>query len=172
MLFWIPYIDRPRKVRWCHCHPNDSLNQVVYILKRPRLGSVAIYGDWLVKQGLCNKVGNDSAVIHRHPRAIRVEDADYLDGNAILPVVIHAEALGTPLSFIVAGTDADRIDIAVIVFRLLMDKRIAVYLTGGGLHYRAAVCPGQLQHIQCSQHSGFSRIDSILLIMDWRGRTS
>jgi hypothetical protein len=48
----------------------------------------------------------------------------------MLAVVVEKEGFGAALAFIVAGSRADRIDVAPIVFGLRMDGRIAVDFAG------------------------------------------
>ena len=82
-------------------HSHHPLQQVVDVHEGAGLVAVAVDGQRLAFQGLHDEVGDDPAVIHSHPRTIRVEDADDFDLHAMLPVVVYAEALGATLTLVV-----------------------------------------------------------------------
>ena len=56
-----------------------TLDEVGHILEGSRLQAVAVDGQWLPRQRLRHKVGHDAAVVERHVRAVRVEDAHHAD---------------------------------------------------------------------------------------------
>jgi hypothetical protein len=47
-----------------------------------------------------------------HARTVGVEDARDLDAQLMLPPVVDEQRFGTALALVVAGADADRIDVA------------------------------------------------------------
>ena len=84
-------------------------------------------------QRLDDEVGDDPAVVGVHARAVGVEDAGDLDAQAVLAAVVEEQGLGAALAFVVAGAEADGVDVAPVVFGLRVDFGVAVDLAGGGL---------------------------------------
>ena len=76
---------------------------------------------------------DDTAVIGQHAGTIGVENADHADVHLVLAVVVEKERLGAAFPLIVAGADADRVDVSPVGFGLRMNARISVNLGGGGL---------------------------------------
>ena len=83
--------------------------------------SVAIDGDILSTKCLHDKVGYDTPIMLRHAWSIGVEDADDLDANVMLTMVVEEHCLGTTLPLVVTRTYTDGIYIAPIALRLWMD---------------------------------------------------
>ena len=65
-----------------------------------------------------------------HVRAIGIENTDDFDAHVVLAVVVKEQRLGTAFTFVLAGTDTYRIDVAPITLRLRMNMRIAIDLAG------------------------------------------
>ena len=66
-----------------------------------------------------------------HGGTVGVEDAHHARVRIELADVVCAERFRATFAFVVAGTDADGVDVAPILFLLRMDERIAVYLACG-----------------------------------------
>ena len=105
-----------------------------------------------------------------HARAVGVEDARHLDVDRVLAVVVEEQGFRAALAFVVAGTHADRIDIAPVAFGLRMLHRIAVDFTCGSLENAATQALGQAEHVDRAVHRGLGGLDRIVLVVDRRGR--
>jgi hypothetical protein len=112
---------------------DDDFDEVVDVAKRASLRAVSVDGDGMAKEGLDDEVRDNPPVIRMHTGAIGVENAtdSYLD--AMGSVVVEKKGLSAPLSLIIAGTEADRIDVTPVGFGLRMKMGIAIYLACGGL---------------------------------------
>ena len=104
-----------------------------------------------------------------HARPVGVEDADDFGGEIVLAHVVENERLRATLTLIVAGAQADRIDVAPIVFALRMHCRIAIDLGRRGLQELDLQALGEPQHIDRADHARLGGLDGIELIMNWRG---
>jgi len=105
-----------------------------------------------------------------HARAVGVEDARHLDRQAVLPPVVEEQGLGAALAFVVAGAEADGIDIAPIAFGLGMHRRVAIDLGGRCLHDLGPQPLGQAQHVDGAVHARLGGLHGVMLVMDGRGR--
>ena len=147
-----------------------ALDEVVDEAEGPGLEPLAIEGDVLALQGLDDEVGNHPPVIGMHARAIGIEDPGDLDPQAMLAVIVEKQGLGAALALVVAGPDADRIDVTPIVFALRVDDRVAVDLAGGGLENPGAPALGETQHVDGAMHRRLGRLHGIELVVHRRGR--
>ncbi len=122
-------------------------------------------------QRLHDEVRHHAAVIGVHARPVGVEDTRHLDGHAVLAAVVEEQRFRAALPLVVAGAQADRIDVAPVVLRLRMNARVAVDLGGGGLQDRHAQPLGEAQHVDGADDAGLGRLHRVVLVMDGRGRT-
>src|SRR5260370_12495986 len=90
--------------------------------------AVAVNCDALVAQGLDDEVRHDTTVIGSHAWTVGIENSCHLDAQVVLATIVEEQSFCTTLAFIVAGSQADRIDVAPIILRLRMNIRIAIYL--------------------------------------------
>ncbi len=65
-----------------------------------------------------------------HVGTVGVEDAGDLDVQVVLAAVVEEQGFGTAFAFIVAGAQADGVDVTPVVFGLGMDFRVAIALAG------------------------------------------
>ena len=137
---------------------HQAVDQVVDVAEGARLAAVAVDGDRLVRERLHDEVGDDAAVVRVHARAVGVEDARDLDRQLVLAVIVEEQGLGAALAFVVAGADADRIDVAPIVLGLRMDRGVAVDLAGRGLEDLAASGAWRAQHVDRAMDAGLGRL--------------
>ena len=100
-----------------------------------------------------------------HPGAVRVEDTDHANIDAVLAVVIEKQRLGAALALVIAGAGADGIHIAPVVLLLRMGQRVAVNLAGRGLEDARAAPPGKLQHVDRPMHGCLHRLHGVVLVM-------
>ena len=89
----------------------------------------------------------------------------------VLPVIIEKQGLRAALAFVVAGAGADRIDAAPISLGLRMDFRVPVDLARRSLEDPAPVPLREPQHVDRAVNAGLGRLDGVMLVMNWRGRT-
>lgn len=110
-------------------HQQDqSIHQVVDILERSRLLSIAIDRQLIASQGLHDKVADHSAIVFVHPGSKCVEDPGNPDVDFVLLHVRVSQGLGNALSFVVAGSWSNWVDVAPICLLLRMFLRISVHL--------------------------------------------
>jgi hypothetical protein len=108
-----------------------------------------------------------------HAGTIGVEDTNNLDVNSVLAVIVEEESFGTSLSFIIAGTWSDGIDIAPVLLRLRVNCGIAIDLACRGLEDSALQAFCKPQHVDCSMHRGLRCLHRIVLIVNggcWTGK--
>ena len=60
----------------------ESVQQIIDITERARLGAVAVDRDWLIPQCLHDKVGDHPPIVFQHARAIGIEDTGDLGVEA------------------------------------------------------------------------------------------
>ena len=162
-------VDRPAEiVRRIH-HAHHAFDQVVDVLEAACLGAVAVDSDVVAGEGLDDEVGDHAAVVLVHARAVGVEDADDLDADAVLTVIIHAERFGGALALVVAGADADRVDVAPIRLRLRVDGRVAVDFARRGVQDLCVHALGQAEHVERAVDRRLERLDGVVLVVDGRG---
>src|SRR5581483_7827905 len=104
----------------------QAADEVVDITEAPRLLAFAVYGDRLVLERLSDEIRHNTAVLHAHARAIRVEDPHEARVQLVRAVIGHRYRLGEALRLVVDAARADRIDIDPIVLALRFDERVAV----------------------------------------------
>jgi hypothetical protein len=107
-----------------------------------------------------------------HVRSIGVENAGDFDRQAVLPSIIEEQGLGAALPFIVAGSQADRVDVSPVVLFLRVNRRVAVDLRCRCLQDLGLQSFGKPEHVDCPVHAHLRGLHRIELIMDWRGRAS
>ena len=106
-----------------------------------------------------------------HAGTIRIEDADNTNIDFMLAVIVKEQCFSRAFAFIITGPHPDRIDIAMIVFRLWMHGRVAINFRCGGLENFRPGPLGQTQHIDRAMNAGFQRLDRIMLIVNRACRT-
>lgn len=148
---------------------DEAVDHVVDVAERAALAAVAVDGDGLVLQRLDDEVGDDAAVVGVHARAVGVEDARDLDFQLVLAVVVEEQGFGAALAFIVAGADADRVDVAPVVLGLRVNRRVAVNLAGGSLEDARLQALGQAEHVDGAMHRGLGGLHRVVLIVNGRG---
>jgi hypothetical protein len=82
------------------------------------------------KQGLHNEVRHNPPIVRVHSWAIGVENTGDLYAQAVLAPIVEKQRLGASLSFIIARTWSDRVDMTPIVFRLRMNLRVTIDFRG------------------------------------------
>jgi hypothetical protein len=103
-----------------------------------------------------------------HSRTIRIEHTDELDAEVMLAPVVEKERLSSSLALVVAGTQADRVDVAPIVLSLRVDLRIAVHLRSGGQQNPRLSPLGQAKHIDRPMHRSLGGLDWVALVVHRR----
>src|SRR5690606_34283576 len=96
--------------------------------ERTCLRAVAIDREFLAAKRLADEIRHDTAVIFEHSRPVSVENTHDTRIDAALAMVIHHQRLGDALAFVITASEADRVHIAPISFRLRMLDRVAVNL--------------------------------------------
>mmetsp|Transcript_13758 Transcript_13758/g.22442 ORF Transcript_13758/g.22442 Transcript_13758/m.22442 type:complete len:213 (-) Transcript_13758:435-1073(-) len=80
---------------------DQSVDQIVHVLKAARVRAVAVDGNVLVLEGLDYEVGYDPAVVGVHAGSECVEDAGDADGDVVLVAVGAHHGFGDAFSFVV-----------------------------------------------------------------------
>jgi hypothetical protein len=156
-------------VRRVH-QPHRAVDEVVHVAERARLQPLAIERDGLAAERLHDEVGDHAAVVGVHARPVGVEDAQHLDAQPVLAVVVEEQRLGAALAFVVAGADADRVDVAPVVLALRVHLRVAVDLAGRGLQDLGLHALGQAEHVDGTVHAGLGGLHRVVLVVHRRGR--
>jgi len=167
--FGVSKVYRPGEVLRSVHKGNKALHHVIHIAEAAGLSTVAIDRQRPVLQRLDDKIAYDPAVIDVHVGAVGVEDPGHLDIDLVLTVIIEAEGLGAALTFVVARSQSDGIDVSPIRLRLRMDLGVAIYLAGGGLEHPGLDPLGQTQYVDGPHDRGFDSLDGIVLIMNRAG---
>ena len=152
-------------------HLDKPGNQIGNVAETAGLGTVAVNGDIFIAQRLQDEVADHAAVIGMHPGAVGVEDADDLGAEIALHTVAVEKSFGTAFAFIVAGADADGVDVAPVLFNLRMNERVAVDFAGGSLKDLGIEPLRQTEHIDRAVNTGLHGLDGVFLIMDGACRT-
>ena len=158
-------IDRANFLVLIH-HADHGFDQVVNVAEGAGLCPLPVYCDVLIVEGLADEIRDDPTIIGTHPGSVGIEYSDDADFDIVFAVVIEEEGFGAALAFIVAGTEADGIDIATIGLDLRGHLRVSVYFAGAGLQHPGVGAFRQSQHIDRPHHRSFDGLDRIELVMD------
>src|SRR6185369_896738 len=165
VLHRISKVDRADEVAAFH-HPDHAFHQVVHITEGAGLGTVTVYCDVLVSQGLQDEVGDHPAVVLGHSGTIGVKDTNDADVHLVLAVIVHHQCFRYSFALVIAAADADRVDVAPVILGLGVYLGIAIDLRGGGLEYAGLDPLGHSQHVDGAHHAGFSGLDRVVLVMN------
>src|SRR6185295_9539879 len=169
-LFGVSNIHRTGHVMRSAHQPYEPIDEVVHVAERASLRAFTVDRDIAAKQRLHNEIRNDASVVGMHAWPIGVEDTGDLDAQ-IAPVPIGEEqALRATLALVIAGPQADRIDVAPIILGLGMNARITIDLRGRRLQDLGVHALGKTEHIDRAMHTGFDRLHRVVLVMHRRGR--
>ena len=117
------------------------------------------------------EIADNPSVVEHHPGTVGIEDPDNSHVNGPGPGIIHRQCFPSPLAFVIAGSQTDRIHIPEIVFRLRMDKGISVHFRCGGDDDPGSRLPRQLENLIGSPDRRPECLDGIGLIMHRGGGT-
>mmetsp|Transcript_6000 Transcript_6000/g.24330 ORF Transcript_6000/g.24330 Transcript_6000/m.24330 type:complete len:390 (+) Transcript_6000:49-1218(+) len=148
---------------------HQAFHQVGDVLERPSLGPVAVDGHGCALDGLLHEVAHHAAVVQRHARTVRVEDARDANLQPVFSVVVKRERLRAPLAFVVARSFADGVDVAPVLLGLRVLKRVAVHLGSAGQQETRLDALRQAEHVQRADHVGLDRLHRIELVVHGRG---
>src|SRR5207244_5101305 len=98
------------------------------------------------------------AVVGMHAGAVGVENARDANAHVVFPCVIEKQSFGAPFSFIVTGSNPNRVYIAPITFLLRVHVGIAIDFTRGSLENGAKILSGKLQKMDRPEDTGFERL--------------
>jgi hypothetical protein len=160
----IAEIDRTGEIVGFH-ELDEAADEVIDVAETARLLAVAVDGDVVAFERLDDEVGDDTAVIRQHARAVGVEDADDADVHAVLTVVVEEEGFSDTLALVIAGAGADGIDVAPVALGLGMHLRIAIDFRGGSLEHARLEAACEAEHVDGTHHGGLDRLDGVVLIM-------
>src|SRR6185369_13129140 len=150
---------------------NQSLNQIFDVTERARLLSLAVKRQRLTSQRLHNEIGNHAAIVFEHSWPIGIEDPCDANIDFILPVIVHHQRLSDALAFVVAGADADRINVAPVVFRLRVDQRIAIHFRRRRLQNPRAHTLREAKHIDRAHYIRLHCLYRVVLVVHRRRGT-
>jgi hypothetical protein len=68
-----------------------------------------------------------------HTGTVSIENPGNFDLKSVLAMVVKEQSFGAALTFIVAGSPTNWIDVTPVLFNLRMDRWIAIHLTRGCL---------------------------------------
>lgn len=159
-------IDRPGEVARAVHQGDQAVDHVVDETEAAGLCPVFADGDRLVPQGLDDEIADDTPIVLIHARAVCVEDSCDLDLDAVMTPVVEKESFGTPLAFIIAGSDAVRIDVAPVGLLLRMLLGVPVDSRGRSLQDSCLVADREIQQIDGAVHRGLERVDRVGLVVD------
>jgi len=149
---------------------DESIHLVVNVAEAASLVTLTVNGDGLVAKRLDNEVADNTAIIFKHARTVGVEDTGDADLKIVLAVVLHAESFGDTLAFIVARSDADRVDISPVFLNLRVDLRISVHFRGGSDEESGLAALSKTEHVHSTEHVGLDSFDGVVLVEDGGGR--
>src|ERR1700733_10171565 len=170
-LLGIADVDRTGHIRRGLHHPNNRLDEVVNVTKRARLGAIPVNGDLVTPQRLHDKIGDYAPIIGVHPRAVSVKDTHDLDRHIVLSSIVEKQSLRAPFSFVIAGSSADRVDVAPVFFRLRMHRGVAVDLGCRRLKNCRLDPFGEPEHVDGANYTRFRCLYGIELVVYGRGGT-
>lgn len=107
-----------------------TIHKITDVLEGTSLFTLSINCHGLVLQGLDNEIGNDTAVVGVHAWAKGVEDAGNSDFNIVLVLVRIHHGLCYTLSFVVAGSRANSVDVSPVVLSLWVLLWISINFAG------------------------------------------
>ena len=105
-----------------------------------------------------------------HARPVGVEDPRDLDLQPVLAEIVEEQRLGAALALVVAGTRADRVDVAPVLLGLRVYRGIAVDLGGRRLQDRDPQPLGEAEHVDRAEDAGLGGLHRIVCIVLGRGR--
>ena len=162
-------VDRPSVVA---VHEKDeAVDEIVDVLERPRLRTVAVNRHILTLERLDNEVGDDTAIVGIHARTKGVEDTGDTDIDAILTHIAVREGLGDTLALVVACTRTDAVDMTPVVLPLRVLLRVPVNLRGRGDEETSLGALGETKHVQSTHEGGLDRLDRVVLVVGRRSGT-
>ena len=177
-LYRVTQVDRARETGCAvgatgQIHEADeAFDQVVYIAKAAGLLAAAVQGYVLALQRLHDEVADHATVVGVHARAIGVEDAGHADVKLVLAVIVKKKGFGAALTFVVAASDTDGVNVAPVGLSLRVDGGVTIDFAGAGLKDLGAQALGQPQHVDGTVHAGLGGLHWVVLVVDGAGRAS
>ena len=168
-LTWVAKVHGADNLLLLH-EAHESVDEIVNKAEGSGLGTLAVNSKIPTLEGLNDEVGDHSSIIGEHARTIGVENADHSDIDAILAVIVEEECLGSTLPLVIAGSEADGVDMAPVRLGLGMNIGIAVHLGGGGLEDACIDPLGKAEAVDGPDHGGFHGLDGIVLVVRRRSR--
>src|SRR6185437_2888016 len=92
-LLRITEVDRTSDFIGAGHHPQETVDKVVHVAESAGLKPIAEDGDVLAGQRLSDEVGDDTAIVRLHPRAVGVKDADDLGLHAVTAPIVEEQRL-------------------------------------------------------------------------------
>jgi hypothetical protein len=120
-------------------------------------------------QRLIDKRRHYTAVVQRHARTVRIEDAGNICPEAVDAVVSHRKCFGVAFAFVVTRTQSYGIYISPIALRLWMLQRIAVTFRCRSDEEASLILHGNFQKIARAGRTGFQGFDRMRQIIYWTG---
>jgi hypothetical protein len=141
------------------------LHKIGNVAEAAGLGAVSENREIVTAQGLIEKRGNHTPVVQRHTRPVRIENPRNRRVDAVGPLVGHCQSFGVPLAFVVAGPEANGINIAPVGFRLRMFEWIAVAFRGGREKKLCTMFSGELKHVPRPDGTDIERFDGMVHVV-------
>jgi hypothetical protein len=126
--------------------------------------SVTVDNERLIPKCTNNKVRYDATVVGIHPRSVCIEYPSDLDLDSGLTVIVEEKRFCTALSFVVARTNTDGVDVSPIVFRLRIYFRISVNLARRSLKNSSTEALSQPEHIDGAVNARFGGLNRGALV--------
>src|ERR671925_338716 len=150
--------------------PPDALHQVLDIAERSRLRAVAVHRQRRSLEGLIDERRHGTAVAAAHAGAVRVEDADDLDGHTVRPVVGHHHRLRVPLGLVVDAARPDGVHVPPVRLGLRVNLWVPVDLRRRRQEQTRMLRLRQPQRAERPQRPDLQRLDRIRQIVRRRRR--
>src|SRR5579872_4361120 len=112
--------------------PYESIDLVADVAKTASLAAVAVHCQVLAAKRLFHEVGNDTAIVQLHARAIGIKDSNNTRIHVVIAMVGHGHSFAEPFGLIINRTWTNGIHMAPVGFFLRMLQGIAVAFGGGG----------------------------------------
>src|SRR3990167_3954203 len=109
-----------------HHEAVDTIDQIGDITETACLTAVAEDGEGLIRQSLTNKGRNNATITKTHTWTISIKDTNNLRIHLMKGMVGHGHRLCKTFGFIINSTWTNWVDITPIIFRLRVNKRIAI----------------------------------------------
>ena len=123
---WVPEIHGV--IVFTHEESVYSFNEIVDVANAACLTSIAEHRNILTAKCLGDERWDGSTIINPHPWAVRIENAGNTGIDPMISAVCHRHRLSEAFRLVVHAANANGVNVPPVMFRLWVEKRIAVDL--------------------------------------------